>query len=407
MTISPWHFTKKAEPGSPELARLSSLALLSKGFRPFFLSAALFAAFAVPVWLLAVRGGAHPGGPLGAMHWHAHEMLFGFSAAVVAGFLLTAVSNWTERETAVGPPLLLLVVLWLAGRVAMFFPTLWPRAWPVVLDLAFLPAVAVACTRPILATKNRRNYPFILLLALLSLANVWDHWGSLRGDLATTRSAQRAALDLITLLMCLITGRVTPMFTRNALQRPELRSQPGLELATSASLVLLLLGDVLHWPDRGLAALSALAALLASARMRCWGGRHARREPLLWVLHVGALWLPIGLALRAAVQLVPSLPAGSAVHALTAGAIGTLSLGMMARVSLGHTGRTLRAPKSAVLAFASVIAAGCLRVLAPFLPAYTYLSALTLAGALWSAAFAAFVVGYAKILCSPRVPRAA
>jgi uncharacterized protein involved in response to NO len=407
MTISRWHSREKAELHSPRGSRLLAIALLSKGFRPFFLVAAVFAVLAVPVWLLALQGGVRPGGPLGAMHWHAHEMLFGFSAAVVAGFLLTAVSNWTERETAVGLPLLLLAALWLVGRIAMFFPTLWPRPWPAVADLAFLPAVATACARPILAAKNRRNYPFILLLALLALANAFDHLGSLRADVAAARHAQRAALDLVVLLMCLITGRVTPMFTRNALQRPELRSHPPLELATSASLVLLLLGDVLNWPERTLAVLSALAALLAVARMRRWGGWYALGDPLLWVLHVGALWLPIGLSLRAAVGLTPSIPPGSAVHALTAGAIGTLSLGMMARVSLGHTGRALRAPRLATVAFVFVIGAGCLRVLAPFLPPSAYLRVLTVAGALWSGAFAAFVVGYAKILCTPRIARGA
>lgn len=389
------------------LSRRAGGVLFSKGFRPFFLGAAAFAALAVPLWLIALNGGFQPGGALGAMQWHAHEMLFGFSTAVIAGFLLTAVSNWTGRETAVGAPLLALNAIWLLGRIALFCAASLPRPLPLLIDLAFLPALIFACARPIILARNRRNYAIVLLLVVLWLANGWAHFGALHGDLSAVRGAHRAALDVISLLICIVTGRVVPMFTRNATQRPEIRTQPALEYATSASLSLLLLLDVSGFSEPTGSLVAALAGAFSLARMRRWGAAHAAREPLLWVLHLGALWLPIALLLRAAAGYWPPLPATSALHSLTAGAIGTLTLGMMARVSLGHTGRALHASPQVTLAFIFVLAAGVSRVVGPFLPSSAYLTALSISGALWSAAFLIFFAVYAKILCSPNVATSA
>jgi uncharacterized protein involved in response to NO len=380
-------------------------ALFSKGFRPFFLLAAAFAALCVPIWLLALRGGWQPGGALGAMQWHAHEMLFGFTVAVIAGFLLTAVANWTERETAVGLPLFLLCALWLLGRAALFFAGSLPGLVPALLDLAFLPALGVACARPLVASRNRQNYVFIVLILLLFSANACAHVGALRQNPTWVRSAHHVALDLIQLIILLVTARVLPMFTRNATQRSQLRTLPALERAAGVAFALLLLADALALPESVSAPCAALAGVFALARMRHWGTAHSFREPLLWVLHVGALWLPLGLLLRAAAAYWTSVPPSSALHSLTAGAIGTLTLGMMARVSLGHTGRALRAPKFVVFAFGLVIAAGLLRVLGPFLPGAWYMSALAGSGALWSAAFLTFLVAYSKVLTTPRLIR--
>ena len=380
-------------------------ALFSKGFRPFFLLAAALAALAVPAWLLALRGGKQPGGELGAMQWHAHEMLFGFAAAVIAGFLLTAVANWTERETAVGLPLVALCALWLLGRVALFFAGSLPRLAPALIDLSFWPALCFACARPIVVSKNRRNYVFILLLLLLFSANAAAHFGALRHELFWVQRAHRVALDLILLIIVLVTARVIPMFTRNATQRSQIRSLPALERAATVAFALLLLSDALALPESVSAPCAALAGIFSLLRMRHWGTAHTLREPLLWVLHVGVLWLPLGLLLRALAAYVPSVPQSSSLHSLTAGAIGTLTLGMMARVSLGHTGRALRAPRSVTLAFALVVAAGLVRVVGPFLGAW-YMSALVVSGALWSGAFSTFVLVYAKVLTGPRLSAA-
>lgn len=374
---------------------------LEKGFRPFFLLGALFAIFAVPLWLCALWGKLEPGGALGAMQWHAHEMLFGFSCAIIAGFLLTAVANWSGRETLTGAPLGALSALWLLARVALFFAARLPSIVPALLDIAFLPALAVACARPLLCAQSRRNYGFIGLLLALSGANVAVHYFALRGDLATVRLAHRFALDLIVIMMVAMTGRVVPMFTRNATRQSWVRSLPWLERASLAAVILLALSDLLPSAIPS-AVLAALGAPLLLARLRFWGTVHTLRTPLLWILHVGTLFLPLGLALRAAATLTNAVPAGSAVHALTAGALGSLTLGMMARVSLGHTGRMLTPTRSVTVAFFCLLTAALLRIGAPFLPSALYLQLLSAAAAAWSAAFALFVFAYSKILFAPR-----
>jgi len=380
----------------------TTVPLLEKGFRPFFLLGAGFAALAVPLWLLALRGGLQPGGLFGAMQWHAHEMLFGFSTAIIAGFLLTAVSNWTGRETATGWPLAGLAALWAAGRVAMFFAEHLPRYAPAVIDLAFLPALAVTCALPVLAARNQRNYGFIALLFGLLLANGVAHVAALFGDLATVRTAHRVALDVIVLMIVLMTGRIVPMFTRNATRLDWIRSIRPLEIGSIGAVLALTLADLGSLTSGLSAAFAAAAGVLLLARMRYWGSLRTGREPLLWILHVGTLWLPIGLLLRAASALTPVVPESSSLHALTAGAIGLLTLGMMARVSLGHTGRMLKAPRGMQASFLCLLVAGLVRVAAPLLPSSQYLLLLALATVAWSAAFCLFLIRYWTILVSPR-----
>ena len=377
--------------------------LLDKGFRPFFLLGAAFAATAVPLWLVALRGGLQPGGAFGAMQWHAHEMLFGFSAAIIAGFLLTAVSNWSGRETATGWPLAALALLWASGRAAMFFADWLPRFVPALLDLAFLPALAIACALPLLAARSYRNYGFIGLLLSLSAANAVAHWSASHGEVMTIRAAHQVALDVIVLMMVLMTGRVVPMFTRNTTKLDWVRSEPVLERCSTGAVLLLTISDI--WPGGNFPStvFAGVASVFLLARMRFWGGLRCGREPLLWILHLGTLWLPIGLLLRVVSSIAPSIAMSSSLHSLTAGAIGSLTLGMMARVSLGHTGRMLKAPRGMSIAFLCLVAAGLVRVTAPFLPASEYFRALVGAAIGWSCAFAIYLVAYWTILLSPRV----
>jgi len=388
--------SSKATP--PEAA----LPLLDKGFRPFFLLGAAFAVLAVPLWLLALDGGFQPGGDFGAMQWHAHEMLFGFCSAIIAGFLLTAVGNWSGRETASGWPLAFLALVWGLGRGAMFFAAVLPRYTPALVDLAFLPLLAIACAFPLFASRSRRNYGFVGLLAALTLTNAVAHRAALHADIATVRVAHRVALDVIVVMVALMSGRIVPMFTRNATRLDWIRSIPLLEKSSLGALVLLVLVDI--WPAAGAlsAALAAVAGVLLIARMRYWGSLLAAREPLLWILHAGSLWLPVGLLLRAGSALTPLVPSSSSLHALTAGAIGLLTLGMMARVSLGHTGRMLVLPRWMGAAFVCLLVAGLVRVGAPFLPSSFYLSALTVAAGAWSIAFGLFLVRYGAMLVAPR-----
>ena len=378
------------------------MPLLEKGFRPFFLLGAAFAVVAVPLWLFALKGGLEPGGAFGAMNWHAHEMLFGFTTAIIAGFLLTAVSNWTGRETITGWPLGALAVLWTLGRAAVLCASRLPKLVPALLDVAFLPALAIACALPLAATHNRRNYGFVALLFGLAAANVSAHWFALHGDLEAVRLAHRFALNLIVVMLVTMTGRVVPMFTRNATRLSWVRPVPVLERCSLAAVVLLAVLDLV--PDAGLlsALLATAAAGLLLARMWFWGTQHTASTPMLWILHVGALFLPLGLLLQSVARGVPALPAGSALHALTAGAVGSLTLGMMARVSLGHTGRALELEPSMKWAFLCVIVGALARIGAPMLPATRYLAVLSLAAALWSGAFAVFLLAYWRILVSAR-----
>lgn len=385
-----------------ETRKAARLPLLEKGFRPFFLLGAAFAVTAVPLWLLALHGGFQPGGAFGAMQWHAHEMLFGFSAAIIAGFLLTAVSNWSGKETATGWALAALVALWTLGRLAMFFGGRLPRLVPTLLDVAFLPALAVTCALPLVSARSRRNYGFVGLLLGLSITNGVAHGAALLGNLSVVQAAHRVALDVIVVMLVLMTGRIVPMFTRTATRLNWVRSIQLLERSAIAAVLLLTIADV--WPAANVlgAPFAAIAGALLLGRMRFWASLHTIGDPLLWILHMGTLFLPLGLLLRAAASITPLIPVGSSLHALTVGAIGSLTLGMMARVSLGHTGRMLKAPRGMGISFLCLVIAALVRVVAPLLPASEYLGALTIAAVGWSSAFCLFLVRYGAILLAPR-----
>ncbi|MFO0672214.1 MAG: NnrS family protein [Polyangiaceae bacterium] len=299
--------------------------ILRKGFRPFFLAGAGFMALALPLWLLALTGVVTPDAYFGGLLWHAHEMVFGFSAAILAGFLLTAVGNWTGRETAVGRPLLALVALWLAGRVGVSFASLLPRGVPALLDLSFLPAVGVVLARPLVATQNRRNFVMLGVLGALTIANLVMHLDAL-GRLGAApgvaaRHAALASVDVVVFVIAVMAGRIFPMFTRNGTGVAAIKSRPRLDAAALASLAALTLTDVVLPEHTVGSVVAGVAAVLLAARAIDWGARHTLRIPLLWVLHAGYAFLPLGLALRAATLVSSSIPPSAATHALTAGGI--------------------------------------------------------------------------------------
>lgn len=377
--------------------------LAAKGFRPFFLLAALYAVGIVPLWLAIVGDRVAASPYLQPASWHAHEMLFGFATAVIAGFLLTAVANWTQRETLTGPPLLALAGLWVLGRAGFLFAAHLPRTLVALVDLAFLPLLMGVLARPLIATKNRRNFVMLAVLAALWLANLAMHLEASGSALVASGRATGLALDAVTLLMLIIAGRVVPMFTRNATGANDVRSLPRLDVATAAGMAVVLIVDVVA-PGTLVAKLGAGAVgLLAALRSIHWGARRSLENPLLWILHVGHAWLAVGLVLRAVLVAFPSLPSAIATHAITVGALGSLTIGMMARVSLGHTGRLLVASRATEWAFSLMLAAAFARVAVPVLSPAAYAASLTVAGGLWSAAFAMFVVAYFRVLTSPRV----
>jgi len=374
-------------------------AFARKGFRPFFLLAAVAACAIVPVWLLVLFGHVKADFHGDAATWHAHEMLFGFAVAVIAGFLLTAVGNWTGQETAVGGKLLALAGLWLVGRLAPVLPRIAMAA-----DLAFLPALAILLARPLIATRNRRNFVMLGVLAALFAANLTMHLDA-RGLVAAGTGHQAAgiALDVIVLLCLLIGGRVIPMFTRNATGEAAIGSPPALDVVVAGAMLSVTVVDVVHPGGTLAAAAAGVSALATLVRLGYWRSWRTLRQPLLWILHAGIVWIALGLLLRAAPLFGIAIPSSIATHALTVGAIGSLTLGMMARVALGHTGRPLSLPKPMALGFVLVTLAAAVRVGGPLLSPTLYAPALVASGVLWTAAFALYVLTYTPILLRARV----
>jgi uncharacterized protein involved in response to NO len=298
--------------------------------------------------------------------------------------------------------LAVLVVLWGLGRIGILVADRLPRFMPAVLDLAFLPALVVACAGPIVAAKSRRNYGFLVLLRALFAANAAVH-GAALGFLSPSyeRDGSWVGVDVLVVTMVVMTGRVVPMFTRNALGAPDVRATSWLEHLTTISVIMIVLLEGFGAAPNAIGLVSCLAGLLAVLRMRRWGTLRVLREPLLWILHIGSLWIAFGLALRG-IATFSVLSLGCGLHALTAGGIGTLTLGMMTRVGLGHTGRMLKVPPRITAAFSAVVAAAALRVLAPVLwPGAV--APLVAAGLLWSMAFLIYLVSHAPLLVSPRV----
>jgi uncharacterized protein involved in response to NO len=383
-------------------------ALFALGFRPFFLMAGLAAVLLMATWIAVLQGlvaaPAYFDRAGGAAGWHSHEMLFGYVVAVVAGFLLTSVRNWTGLPTASGAGLAGLVALWLAARVTPFFVGDASARWIAALDLAFLPVLAVSIAIPLVRKLQLRNFVFVLVLVVLTAANLLIHLQALGITATTARLGTFLAADLIVVLIAIIAGRVFPFFTRAALPGSEPRSWTALDILSIASVVAL---AVLRpftpapLPLSLVCAVAALATLCHGVRLGAWYDRRIWSKPLLWVLFLGYAWLVAGFALTA---LAWVLPLGSllGLHALTAGGMGTVTLGMMARVALGHTGRAFTPARVVVVGFALVPLATGVRVLVPLLTPQWYASLLTSAALLWIAAFLAFVFVYAPILASPR-----
>jgi uncharacterized protein involved in response to NO len=388
----------------PEPSTRPSLAIAAKGFRPFFLLAGAFAAAIVPIWLLIVGGVFPPSAYLDAASWHAHEMIFGYAVAVIAGFLLTAVGNWTQRETLIGTPLLALAGLWTLGRVAMSIAPALPRGSAALLDLAFLPVLAVVLARPLIAARNRRNYVMLAVLGALFAANLVTHLDALGVlPLGSARRASLAAIDVVIFLILVIAGRVLPTFTRNATGATNIGSSALLERLIVIAAVALTLIDVV-WPEtKGTGVAAGVLAVFTIVRAARWGTLRTGRHPLLWILHVGYAWIPVGLLLRAMPVVGVPVWSSLATHALTVGAIGALTLGMMARVALGHTGRPLVASPAMSWAFAAITASAIARVIVPLFALRWHFVALIIAGVLWAVAFVIYLVVYAPALSRPRV----
>ncbi len=352
--------------------------LWSRGFRPFFFLGAAWAAIAVPVWLTAYVHGYSPRSAMPAMFWHAHEMVYGFGMAVVAGFLLTAIPNWTGRLPVRGAALAGLATLWVAGRIGMLIPGL------NFIDLIFPLALVVVVAREIVAGRNWRNLPMLAALALLFAANLLFHLG--------LQAGLRLGIATLCMLIALVGGRIVPSFTRNwlAKQRPRGR-MPAPEGAFDRGALLITLFALAGWVLDAAPWLLIVAGVALAIRLARWRGYATLREPLLFILHLGYAWLAIGLVLA-------GLEARSALHALTVGAIGTMTLAVMTRASLGHTGRALHADAATCAIYVLITLAALLRVASFQSPIL-----LSVSGLAWSAAFTLFALHYGRYLFSSGV----
>lgn len=378
-------------------------AFFQTGFRPFFLAASLFALLSIPLWIFFLAGKAsfHPAG--GVLFWHAHEMIFGYAVAVIAGFLLTAAARWTDRPTAEGAPLFALVALWSAGRIGFFLSEHLSPWLLLAIDGAFLPALLLTLARPILGARDRRNYPILVLLAGLSFANIWMH-GEVCGFFSSgVRAGSHLALYGITWLLLLIGGRIIPLFTRNATRAPGIVSSPVAERIALGSVLALALAEAGQAPPLLLAGLSALLAFSVLFAQRRWGLRASLAHPLLWSLHLGYFWIAIAFLFQCLQYLgAPVLPS-SALHAVTIGALGTLTLSMMARVTLGHTGRMIVSSPLTTLSFLCITLAALSRVLLPELNPRWLVPSWHSTAFFWSLAFLFYLLRYTPLLLRPRV----
>ena len=376
-------------------------AVLGYGFRPFFLLAGIHAATAIPIWLMSLQGFGPLSAPVPALAWHAHELLFGFIVAAVAGFLLTAVPSWTASRGYAGAPLLGLAFLWIAGRLVTTFPSSLTAGMVALIDLAFIPILALTILPALIRSGNRRNFVFIGMLAGLFASNLHFHLAG-----AATSEPLHLGINIILLMVAIIGGRTLPAFTSSGLKQRgidiSIRRHPWLDIAALAATLAVVIIDVVSSATIVAAVAATVAAALLALRMARWQGHRTLHEPIIWVLHVAYAWLPIGLALKAAWLFGAPIPSASWLHALTAGAFSTMILAVMSRAALGHTGRELVAPGLVVMAYYLVGVAALMRVFGPMLFADAWRFWMMASGSLWSLAFILFVVVYAPILCRPR-----
>lgn len=391
----------------PRLRAYEGPALLSYGFRPFFLLAALQAGLTVLVWLPFVTGHLTVPTAFGPVDWHIHEMLFGYQAAAIGGFLLTAIPNWTGRLPVQGRPLLVLVLAWLAGRVAVSASALIGWRLAMAGDALFLLLLAGAAAREIVAGRNWRNLKVVVLVVLLLAANLAFHIEA--GLTGSADFARRFAIAVILMLVALIAGRIVPSFTRNWLAQ---RGKGRMPVPFGTYDKVVLAGSaiaLLSWvavPDMvatGVALL--LAAGLHLFRLARWAGERSWRNPLLVILHIAYLFVPAGFALTALASLGFVAP-GAGIHAWTAGAFGTMTLAVMSRASLGHTGRPLVATSATQACYVLVVIGSIARICSALGHGPAML--LHVAGLSWSLAFLVFALAYWQALTGGRIaPKAA
>lgn len=382
----------------PRLKAYRGPALLSYGFRPFFFFGGCYAALAIAIWLPVFEGEIALATSFAPRDWHVHEMLFGYVAAVLTGFLLTAIPNWTGRLPLQGTPLLVLLIVWLAGRFAIAWSARLGWATVALVDCAFLALVALAASREIIAGQNWRNLKVLGPVCVLLLANIGFHTEAHTFGVADVSA--RAAIAAIVILIMLIGGRIVPSFTGNWLSRENPGRLPApfgrfdmISIAVSASALCLFVAmPEGFWTGVAL----CLAGVLQCVRLARWAGERAAREPLVLILHIAYAFVPLGFVLSG-LAAIGTIPHSAGLHAWMVGAAGTMTLAVMTRATLGHTGRELVAGAGTQAIYVAVLTAACARVIGALIPAWT-LALLHVAALAWLAAFGGFVVLYGPFL---------
>jgi uncharacterized protein involved in response to NO len=383
--------------------RTASHPFLSFAFRPFFLAAGLLAALGMLAWLPILLAGVELPIAITPRDWHVHEMIYGYVTAAIAGFLFTAIPNWTGRPPVSGALLLTLVLVWVGGRLAMATSGLIGLPVAVFVDLLFLPLVALVAGREIVASGNRRNFKILAVLALLVAGNAVFHAETMQVGVADY--GQRLGLAAVIGLIILIGGRIVPSFTRNALLRAGPGRLPQPFGRFDIAVIAVSVGALATWVVLPLSAvtgaLAVLAGILQAARLVRWAGDRARGDRLVLVLHVAYAFVSVGFLLAGAAALAPQVTmTGAAAHAWGAGAAGLMTLAVMTRATLGHTGRPLVASQGTAVVYGLAIVAAVARIAAAF-PSSFDTTLLQVGGIAWIAAFTGFVAIYGPMLVRP------
>lgn len=379
-----------------------NIPFFALGFRTFFALSGLSALVLMVLWRSLYDGSLVMDNYFVNNYWHAHEMLLGYTVAVIAGFLLTAVKNWTGQQTLTGASLAGLALLWVYGRVLPFYSGLLPDELIALVDFLFLPALALSLIKPMMAAQYTRGYLFIALLAIMAAGNGMIHLDILQWTDNTAWTGFQIVIALIIVMILVIAGRVFPFFTEKGLPGTKPIRNPlydGLAIASAVGVFVL---NIMQVSGLMLAIVASLAAIINILRVSNWYVFRVWFVPLLWVLYIGYAWIILGFILTALSAFAIVLPT-LALHAFTMGGIGVITLGMMARVSLGHTGRVLKASQAMAIAFALINLGALIRVFVPIILPQWYADIIYASTLLWLAAFSLFAYVYAPILTSARV----
>lgn len=386
--------------GIPRYKSWDGFALFRQGFRPFFLAAGLSALLLLANWVLSLLGFIDIYSGFDPVNWHAHEMIFGMASAAIAGFLLTAVPNWTGRMPLQGWPLIGLCALWIAGRIVMYSDAIASPEVTAIVDVSFLVVLLGVLLREIITGKNWRNLPITVVLGLLAAANIFSHLETLEYT-NTDGMSYRMAIAVVMALIALIGGRIIPSFTRNWLSKQHAASLPQPFGKFDIGTLFITVCGLVSWvvtPDQAWTATALIiAGVMNGLRLIRWQGWQTFREPLVWSLHLGFLWFPVGLILIGVSFFVEEIPVSAGLHALTAGAIGGMILAVMTRATLGHSGRGLTADKTTMVIYVLVFFAALTRVLASLAPVL-FDNLLVASFAAWCGAFGLFSVHYGRMM---------